>query len=220
MSNAGRRRRSLTSIAPSPVSSSSFPSGAREAQAPPSQLPSWKFSQVLGELPLAAAGEGHDNGTLQDDGDTISAIEFDGRGEHLAAGDHAGRVILFRRTDDESHPPPPPSRADLERTDYAAAAPPAYAYMAEFQSHEQEFDVLHSLEIGEKVKKLRWCARPNSSSLSMLATNDRTVKLWKLQGRSPNTGRGKGTASRGGGGALRLRRRCPRSRCSGRVIRA
>lgn len=103
MSNAGRRRRSLTSIAPSPVSSSSFPSGAREAQAPPSQLPSWKFSQVLGELPLAAAGEGHDNGTLQDDGDTISAIEFDGRGEHLAAGDHAGRVILFRRTDDESH---------------------------------------------------------------------------------------------------------------------
>jgi serine/threonine-protein phosphatase 2A regulatory subunit B len=68
MSNAGRRRRSLTSIAPSPVSSSSFPSGAREAQAPPSQLPSWKFSQVLGELPLAAAGEGHDNGTLQDDG--------------------------------------------------------------------------------------------------------------------------------------------------------
>lgn len=35
-------------------------------------------------------------------------------------------------------PPPPPSRADLERTDYAAAAPPAYAYMAEFQSHEQE----------------------------------------------------------------------------------
>jgi hypothetical protein len=36
------------------------------------------------------------------------------------------------------------------------------------------------LEIGEKVKKLRWCARPNSSSLSMLATNDRTVKLWKV----------------------------------------
>lgn len=190
MSNAGRRRRSLTSIAPSPVSSSSFPSGAREAQAPPSQLPSWKFSQVLGELPLAAAGEGHDNGTLQDDGDTISAIEFDGRGEHLAAGDHAGRVILFRRTDDESHPPPPPSRADLERTDYAAAAPPAYAYMAEFQSHEQEFDVLHSLEIGEKVKKLRWCARPNSSSLSMLATNDRTVKLWKVSEHRSRKGNG------------------------------
>ncbi|XP_052143757.1 serine/threonine protein phosphatase 2A 55 kDa regulatory subunit B alpha isoform-like isoform X2 [Oryza glaberrima] len=193
MSNTGRRRRSLTSIAPSPVSSSPFPSGAREAQAPPSQLPSWKFSQVLGELPLAAAaGEGHDNGTLQDDGDTISAIEFDGRGEHLAASDHAGRVILFRRIDDESHeqPPPPESRAELERTDYAAAAPPAYAYMAEFQSHEQEFDVLHNLEICEKVKKLRWCARPNRSSLCMLATNDRTVKLWKVSEHRSRKGNG------------------------------
>uniref|UniRef100_A0A0D9VID2 polyribonucleotide nucleotidyltransferase n=1 Tax=Leersia perrieri TaxID=77586 RepID=A0A0D9VID2_9ORYZ len=115
-------------------------------------------------------------------GDTVSAIEFDARGEHLAAGDHAGRVILFRRTDNnESHEQqPPPSRAELERTDYAAAAPPVYSYMAEFQSHEQEFDVLHSLEIGEKVKKLRWCARPNNTSLCMLATNDRTVKLWKV----------------------------------------
>ncbi|XP_040376439.1 serine/threonine protein phosphatase 2A 55 kDa regulatory subunit B beta isoform-like [Oryza brachyantha] len=185
MSNSGRRRRSPNSIAPSPVSCSSSPPGSQEAQAP-SQLPSWKFSQVLGELPLAAAaagggGAGHDSGTLQlqDDGDTVSAIEFDGQGEHLAAGDHAGRVILFRRTDESDEPPP--SRAELERTDYAAAAAaPAYSYMAEFQSHEQEFDVLHSLEIGEKVKKLRWCARPNSSSLCMLTTNDRTVKLWKV----------------------------------------
>jgi len=39
--------------------------------------------------------------------------------------------------------------------------------------------VLHSLEIGEKIKRVRWCARPNRS-LCMLATNDRTVKLWKV----------------------------------------
>uniref|UniRef100_J3LET9 Uncharacterized protein n=1 Tax=Oryza brachyantha TaxID=4533 RepID=J3LET9_ORYBR len=64
MSNSGRRRRSPNSIAPSPVSCSSSPPGSQEAQAP-SQLPSWKFSQVLGELPLAAAGAGHDSGTLQ-----------------------------------------------------------------------------------------------------------------------------------------------------------
>ncbi|KAF0931604.1 hypothetical protein E2562_005568 [Oryza meyeriana var. granulata] len=180
MSNAGR----------SPSSSySSSPSGLQDAQAP-SQLLHWKFSQVLGELPLPAGSGRHDNGTLQDDGDTISAIEFDGRGEHLAAGDHAGRVILFRRTD-ESHEQPPPSRAELERTDYAAAAaPPAYSYMAEFQSHEQEFEVLHSLEIAEKVKKLRWCAQPNSSSLCMLATNDRTVKLWKVSEHRSRKGNG------------------------------
>jgi serine/threonine-protein phosphatase 2A regulatory subunit B len=34
--------------------------------------------------------------------DEISAIEFDGHGEYLAAGDNAGRVILFRSTDDVS----------------------------------------------------------------------------------------------------------------------
>jgi len=33
--------------------------------------------------------------------DEISAVEFDGRGEYLAAGDNAGRVILFRMTDDD-----------------------------------------------------------------------------------------------------------------------
>jgi hypothetical protein len=33
--------------------------------------------------------------------DEISAIEFDGHGEYLAAGDNAGRVILFRSTDDD-----------------------------------------------------------------------------------------------------------------------
>ncbi|KAF2945873.1 hypothetical protein DAI22_02g248900 [Oryza sativa Japonica Group] len=57
-------------------------------------------------------------------------------------------------------------------------------------SRSTQFDVLHSLEIGEKVKKLRWCARPNSSSLSMLATNDRTVKLWKVSEHRSRKGNG------------------------------
>ncbi|KAJ1279995.1 hypothetical protein BS78_04G198300 [Paspalum vaginatum] len=163
MSNSSRRRRSTSSIAPSPATSSSSSSGLRE----PQPLPQWKFSQVLGERPPAAG----------DDADEISAVEFDGRGEYLAAGDHAGRVIVFRRTDDGGDGARP--RAELERTDYAGAPPPRYGYATEFQSHEQEFDVLHSLEIGEKIKKVRWCARPNSS-LCMLAANDRTVKLWKV----------------------------------------
>ncbi|XP_062222751.1 serine/threonine protein phosphatase 2A 55 kDa regulatory subunit B beta isoform-like [Phragmites australis] len=169
MSNTGRRR-TTSPIAPSPISSWSS-SGSQEPRS--SQLPHWKFSQVLGELPPAAGGQ--HNGALRDDADAISAIEFDGRGEYLAAGDHAGRVILFRRTDEDDTR----SLAEMERTDYAGAPPPRYSYVTEFQSHEQEFDVLHSLEIGEKIKRVRWCARPNSS-LFMLATNDRTVKLWKV----------------------------------------
>ncbi|GJN21594.1 hypothetical protein PR202_gb09084 [Eleusine coracana subsp. coracana] len=98
-------------------------------------------------------------------------------------------------------------RSELERTDHAGAPPPRYGFAMEFQSHEMEvkslielyplvqFDALHSLEICEKIKKLRWCARPNSALL-MLATNDRTVKLWK--GRFPNTSRRKGTIGRDG----------------------
>jgi len=50
--------------------------------------------------------------------------------------------------------------------------------------------VLHSLEIGEKIKRVRWCARPNRS-LCMLATNDRTVKLWKVsEHKAPKEGDG------------------------------
>ncbi|CAN6279209.1 unnamed protein product [Urochloa humidicola] len=172
MSGAGRHRRSKSSIAPSPTSSSSSPTGYQEPR-----LPKWKFSQVLGELPAVAGNHRNGRATLRDNADEISAIEFDGGGEFLAAGDHAGRVILFRRTDEDDDARP---RAELERADYAGAPPPRYGYATEFQSHEPEFDVLHSLEIGEKIKRVRWCARPNRRSLCMLATNDRTVKLWKV----------------------------------------
>jgi len=133
--------------------------------------------------------------------DEISAIEFDARGEYLAAGDHAGRVILFRRADEDVARP----RAELERTDRAGAPPPRYSFATEFQSHEPEFDVLHSLEIGEKIKRVRWCARPNRS-LCLLATNDRTVKLWKGRSRNTRRRRRKGTASRAGARAPQGRR--------------
>ncbi|KAK3154634.1 hypothetical protein QOZ80_2BG0193180 [Eleusine coracana subsp. coracana] len=176
MSNTGRRWRSTSSIAPSPTPSS--PSGSRGPRTAP--LPQWKFSQVLGELPPLAGDQL--NRVLQDD-DEVSALEFDGRGEHLAAGDHAGRVIIFRRTDEDDTR----LRSELERTDHAGAPPPRYGFAMEFQSHEMEFDALHSLEICEKIKKLRWCARPNSALL-MLATNDRTVKLWKVSKHKPKKG--------------------------------
>jgi WD40 repeat protein len=48
-----------------------------------------------------------------------------------------------------------------------------------------QFDAMHSLEISEKIKRVRWCARPNSSLL-MLAANDRTVKLWKWKSLQTN----------------------------------
>ncbi|KAF8390452.1 hypothetical protein HHK36_024978 [Tetracentron sinense] len=127
----------------------------------------WKFSQVFGER---TAGE-----DVQDI-DIISAIEFEKRGDYLATGDRGGRVVIFERTDGkENH-----TRNELEHLDYASRVHPVYHYKTEFQSHEPEFDYLKSLEIEEKINKVRWCATPNGS-LFILSTNDKTIKLWKIK---------------------------------------
>lgn len=128
----------------------------------------WKFSQVFGER---AAGE-----EVQEV-DIISAIEFDKTGEHLATGDRGGRVVLFERTDGKDHT----TRKDLEKMDHALKHP-EFRYKTEFQSHEPEFDYLKSLEIEEKINKVRWCQTANGA-LFLLSTNDKTVKYWKVQER-------------------------------------
>ncbi|KAG0555082.1 hypothetical protein M758_12G146800 [Ceratodon purpureus] len=126
----------------------------------------WKFSQVFGER---AAGE-----EVQEV-DIISAIEFDKTGEHLATGDRGGRVVLFERTDGRDQR----TRRELERADYPVPRHPEYRYATEFQSHEPEFDYLKSLEIEEKINKIRWCQTTNGARL-LLSTNDKTIKLWKV----------------------------------------
>ncbi|GAB2293403.1 Serine/threonine protein phosphatase 2A 55 kDa regulatory subunit B beta isoform [Dionaea muscipula] len=127
----------------------------------------WKFSQVFGER---AAGE-----EVQEV-DIISAIEFDKSGDHLATGDRGGRVVLFERTDTRDHGM---SRRDLERVDFPVGRHPEFRYKTEFQSHEPEFDYLKSLEIEEKINKIRWCQTANSA-LFLLSTNDKTIKFWKV----------------------------------------
>ncbi|KAH7284678.1 hypothetical protein KP509_34G066300 [Ceratopteris richardii] len=126
----------------------------------------WKFSQVFGER---TAGE-----EVQEV-DIISAIEFDKSGEHLATGDRGGRVFLFERTDGRDLC----SRKDIERMDIGSSRHPEYCYRTEFQSHEPEFDYLKSLEIEEKINKIRWCETTNNA-LFLLSTNDKTIKLWKV----------------------------------------
>ena len=54
-----------------------------------------------------------------------------------------------------------------------------YKFYTEFQSHEPEFDYLKSLEIEEKINKIRWVPRQNAAHF-LLSTNDKTVKLWKV----------------------------------------
>jgi serine/threonine-protein phosphatase 2A regulatory subunit B len=42
-----------------------------------------------------------------------------------------------------------------------------------------QFDYLKSLEIEEKINKIRWCQTANGARL-LLSTNDKTIKLWKV----------------------------------------
>ncbi|KAF7728652.1 protein phosphatase 2A regulatory subunit cdc55 [Apophysomyces ossiformis] len=91
--------------------------------------------------------------------DIITAVEFDSTGDYLATGDKGGRVVLFERND---------SKKNCE-----------YRFHTEFQSHEAEFDYLKSLEIEEKINKIKWCRRQNSAHF-LLSTNDKTIKLWKV----------------------------------------
>jgi hypothetical protein len=63
--------------------------------------------------------------------------------------------------------------------------PYEFRYLTEFQSHEPEFDYLKSLEIEEKINKVRWVrGRCGGRTHMLLTTNDKTIKLWKVRGQA------------------------------------
>jgi len=113
----------------------------------------WKFIQSFGD----------DNSS---DDDLVTAVEFDETGDYLAVGDKAGRICVF-----EGHAP--------VMKDSRRRIPIEYKFYTEFQSHEPEFDCLKSVEIEEKINMIKWC-KPLGTGLFLLATNDKTIKLWKV----------------------------------------
>ncbi|XP_052732097.1 serine/threonine protein phosphatase 2A 55 kDa regulatory subunit B beta isoform isoform X2 [Vigna angularis] len=128
----------------------------------------WNFSQVLGQqLP---------NEPLQND-DIITTIAFDKLGDHLAVGDRGGRVVIFGRDDRKKNVSS--NRRDLEQRGFVSQHP-EFRYKTEFQSHEPEFDYLKSVEIEEKINKVRWWMTHDSLQF-ILSTNDKTIKLWKVK---------------------------------------
>ncbi|KAI8474072.1 MAG: PP2A-twin subunit [Monoraphidium minutum] len=138
--------------------------GSRGSPAEPGE---WQFLQCFGE---------RTPGEEVQEADVISAVEFDSDGSYLATGDKGGRVVLFEKVPmqqrfagmDQRAPPPLPRGPGFE-----------YRYLTEFQSHEPEFDALKSLEIEEKINKVRW-VRSSSSTKHIISTNDKTIKLWKV----------------------------------------
>ncbi|XP_041368967.1 serine/threonine-protein phosphatase 2A 55 kDa regulatory subunit B alpha isoform-like isoform X2 [Gigantopelta aegis] len=121
----------------------------------------WCFSQV--------------KGTIEDEvteADIISCVEFNSDGELLATGDKGGRVVIFQRDKIEDgmlH----------TKVNIPGCNRGEYNVYSTFQSHEPEFDYLKSLEIEEKINKIRWLKRTNRNHF-LLSTNDKTVKLWKV----------------------------------------
>jgi serine/threonine-protein phosphatase 2A regulatory subunit B len=60
---------------------------------------------------------------------------------------------------------------------------PEYDYITEFQSHSKEFDYLKSVEIDKRISHMQWLHQ-NGRSLSLLAANEKTIKLWKINEKS------------------------------------
>merc|ERR1719397_820618 len=115
----------------------------------------WCFSQVKGTCEEEIT-----------EVDIISTVEFNHDGELLATGDKGGRIVIFQK---DSAPKSVPRRGE-------------YNVYSTFQSHEPEFDYLKSLEIEEKINKIRWLRRKNPAHF-LLSTNDKTIKLWKVSER-------------------------------------
>ena len=115
--------------------------------------------------------------------DIISTVEFNEDGELLATGDKGGRIVIFQRDQ--------PSKSQLQQQMHHNHNLNStninnnflrneYSVYSTFQSHEAEFDYLKSLEIEEKINKIKWLRRKNVSHF-LLSTNDKTVKLWKIR---------------------------------------
>ncbi|TSY55763.1 Serine/threonine-protein phosphatase 2A 55 kDa regulatory subunit B beta isoform [Bagarius yarrelli] len=88
--------------------------------------------------------------------DIISTVEFNSTGELLATGDKGGRVVVFQREQESKNQPQRRGEYNVYST---------------FQSHEPEFDYLKSLEIEEKINKIRWLPQQNAAYF-LLSTND------------------------------------------------
>lgn len=126
--------------------------------------------------------------------DIISTVEFNYSGELLATGDKGGRVVIFQHeqevrviaphlhvlchvaADVMSFVSRPPR---LQLAAYCAFLFQSknrphlrgeYNVYSTFQSHEPEFDYLKSLEIEEKINKIRWLPQQNAAHF-LLSTN-------------------------------------------------
>lgn len=114
----------------------------------------WKFTQVFGDRSVVERVQKED---------IISAMAFSKRGNFMALGDNAGRLIVFEKNQMKKS-----KKGYLE-----------FSYLTELQSHLHDFDVLKSQDIEEHINSIVWLKR-EGPNMFLLSTNDKTVKLWKI----------------------------------------
>lgn len=96
--------------------------------------------------------------TAVNEENVITTVEFDPSGEFLSIGYQCGQVVVFRNQTGDT-----------------------FKFYTQFESHTSEFDFLTSLEIEEKINKIRWVKNKyRNNSRLLLTTNDKTIKLWKM----------------------------------------
>eukprot|EP00760_Papus_ankaliazontas_P025600 PhM_4_TR2808/c0_g1_i1/m.29780/K04354/PPP2R2; serine/threonine-protein phosphatase 2A regulatory subunit B len=92
--------------------------------------------------------------TMQMEPSTVTALEYDTTGRFLAIGDAHGRVTVLSTVEWEDE--------------------------FEFKSHTMQFDSLKSQQIEEKINVVKWLRPVSPASSSVLVTNDKVIKLWRL----------------------------------------
>jgi len=100
--------------------------------------------------------------------DVISAIKFDKSGDFIAVGDEGGRVVIFQKS-------------EISKSRYSE-----YRYHTEVQSHEFDFDQLKSEVVGERISQLSFLNQSSKQRLQFLASNQASIKLWKVEDSKKN----------------------------------
>lgn len=96
----------------------------------------------------------------------ISTIEFNCDGTHFAYGNGDGIVSVVEMGLAEE--------SEVTHARHTCSKP-----YHSFLSHETEFDVLKSQEIDGRITIIRWLPK-SAQSHFLLASNERTIKLWRL----------------------------------------
>eukprot|EP00466_Bigelowiella_natans_P000523 jgi/Bigna1/125853/aug1.1_g561 len=98
--------------------------------------------------------------TNQDD--YVTSLQLDPSGNYIAIGDSQGRIGIFDASESNGVNDDP------------------YQFYEEFVSHHPDFDTLYSRRIPTNIIAVEWLKK-ESRSLHVLATNEKTIKLWRLK---------------------------------------